>query len=198
MPETYETREAWLLAAAELLAPIIEDVAGAEMPPLRISVGFPGGTSNRKTTIGQCWPTSATGDGVNQIFMSPIRGEADTVNVLGTLLHEMIHAIDDCESGHRGNFARIAKGVGFIPKLTSSDNRSEELTSDLTRYAEALGPFPHPALQSGVRGSEEPKKQSSRMLKLQCPDDGYIVRTSQKWIDEGLPSCHCGGEFEVV
>lgn len=43
-----------------------------------------------------------------------------------------------------------------------------------------------------------PKKQSTRMLKVICPGCGYTVRTTQKWIDIGLPTCPCGEEMEVA
>lgn len=191
---TYETREAWLGAAARHIADKI--LFEEDVPELRISVGFPGGRANRQKTIGQCWATRASEDGVNQIFMSPIRGESDTQNVLATLVHEMIHAIDDCESGHRGNFARIAKQVGFIPKLTSSDNRNDDLNSLLSEVAEVVGPFPHATLSVMTRAADEPKKQGTRQLKVVCPVDGYIVRTTRKWLDHGLPTCPCGEEME--
>jgi len=40
--------------------------------------------------------------------------------------------------------------------------------------------------------------QTTRMLKVECPADGYIVRTTQKWIDLGLPTCPCGEEMELA
>lgn len=192
---TEENRETWLGRAARELAETV--FVEQEVPPLRISVGWPGGRSNRNRTIGQCWTTGSSADGVNQIFLSPIRGEDDTQNVLGTLAHEMIHAIDDCESGHRGEFAKIAKGVGFLPKLTSSDNRSDDLNAVLDEIAEKIGPFPHAALATMTRAADEPKKQGTRMVKLTCPEDGYIVRTTRKWLDDlGTPTCPCGAQME--
>jgi hypothetical protein len=35
------------------------------------------------------------------------------------------------------------------------------------------------------------------MLKLECEDCGYVVRTTQKWIEMGSPTCYCGGHFKV-
>lgn len=40
-----------------------------------------------------------------------------------------------------------------------------------------------------------PPKQSTRMIKLVCPADGYAVRTTRKWIEVGLPRCPCGREM---
>jgi hypothetical protein len=191
-----QTREAWLRKAVLDLSAILTEV-GEEVPPIHVSVGWPGGRGKKATTVGQCWSRSSSADQVNQIFMSPVRGEDETRDVLGTLLHEMIHAVDDCESGHRGNFARIARSVGFLTKLTSADNRTDELNERLDAVVERLGGFPHAAMVGGARGSEEKPKQTTRMIKLEAPCCGYVVRTSQKWIDEGLPSCPCGNELEV-
>ena len=34
-------------------------------------------------------------------------------------------------------------------------------------------------------------------VKIECPEDGYTVRTTSKWLDIGLPTCPCGTEMEV-
>lgn len=197
MTEVKETREAWLDRAVAAMTPWIDELEEpGQMPPVHVSVGFPGGRANRKRTIGQCWASDASADGVGQIFISPVRGTPDTVNVLGTLLHEMVHAADDCKSGHRGSFARRAKALGFVAPLTISDNRSDELNERLHDLAAELTLFPHAALGPSTRGSEEKKKQESRMIKLTCPSDGYIVRTSRKWLDVGPPTCPCGEQME--
>jgi hypothetical protein len=194
MTAVEDTREAWLGRASARLANYL--LSDQDVPPLRISVGWPGGSSNRKTTIGQCWPTGASADGVNQIFMSPVRGEDDTVKVLATLLHEMIHAVDDCASGHRGRFSTIAKSCGFTRPLTSSDNHTDELTAKLEEIAELVGPFPHAAISSKARAADTPPKQETRMIKLVCPYDDYSVRTTRTWLDVGLPTCPCGTEMQ--
>lgn len=192
----FDTREAWLIEASKELAVLLEE-QGVEMVPIRVSVGWPGGSGKKGNVVGQCWPSTASADGIPQIFMSPVRGESDTLHVLGTLLHEMIHAVDDCQSGHRGNFLRIARSVGFLPKFTSADNRHPDLDAQLEEIAGRLGLFPHAEISLTVRGSEEKKKQSTRMIKVVCPEDDYTLRTTQKWIDVGLPVCPCGVEMEV-
>lgn len=189
-------REEWLGKAAEALADRF--LSAEDVPPLRISVGWPGDGANRNVTVGQCWPTTASADGVNQIFISPIRGEAETQNVLACLLHEMIHAVDDCASGHRGNFVRMAKAAGLTRPYTSSDNRTEELSEALDEIAGVVGLFPHAELSCIERAADAPEKQGTRQLKVECPVDGYIVRTTRKWLDVGLPICPCGTEMQEV
>lgn len=198
MTDQPQNREAWLILAAEAMGPWLTEVDDVELVPLRVSVGWPGGRA-AKTTVGQCWPTTSAADGVAQIFMSPVRGEESTVDVLGTLLHEMIHAVDDCESGHRKEFIRIARALGFEAKWTSSGNRTDELTERLTGLAERLGPFPSAAILGG-RAADTPKAQTNRQLKVECADgNGYKVRLTQKWLDEfGAPFCPChGNQMEV-
>lgn len=40
------------------------------------------------------------------------------------------------------------------------------------------------------RQSSGPKKQSARMMKCECTECGYLVRTAKKWLDEkGPPHC---------
>lgn len=40
--------------------------------------------------------------------------------------------------------------------------------------------------------------QSTRMLKIVCGKCEWTARTSQKHIDAGLPTCHCGGKIKPV
>ena len=188
-----QNREAWLTTAARALAEWFSEVEDAEVPPFRVSVGWPGGRGPKSSVRGQCWPTCSAEDGVAQIFISPT--QVDTETTLGILLHEMIHAVDDCASGHRGNFVRIAKALGFVSKYTSSTNRTDELTERLQGLAERLGDFPSAAIVTG-RAADTPAKQGTRMLKVVCPEDGYTLRTTQKWLDIGLPTCPCGIEME--
>lgn len=190
-----QNREAWLGQAVRAMGEWLAEV-GEEMPAVRVSVGWPGGRGPKATVRGQCWPTTSAEDDTAQIFISP--QQADTVTTLAVLLHEMVHAVDDCSSGHRGNFIRISRDLGFTSKWTSSDNRTRSLTDRLEELAKRLGDFPSAAILVGARAADTPKKQSTRMLKVECPDDGYIVRTTQKWLDMGVPTCPCGTEMEIA
>ena len=186
---TFTTREAWLTAAVEALAiRVFEDI---KVPVVRVSVGWPGGRGSKAGVIGQCWATACAEDGVSQLFISPVMGEA--VDVLAVLVHEMVHAVDDCQSGHRGNFAKIAKSLGLEGKMTAT-TAGFDLTVTLTEIAAEIGDYPHAVLTPGAGK----KTQGTRMIKLVCQDDGYTLRTTAKWIAVGLPTCPCGEEMEVV
>jgi hypothetical protein len=190
------TREQWLEAAVEELRPLLVEV-GAEPPKVRVSVGWPSSkaTSRKNRTIGECWKRQTAEDGISQIFISPTLGGEE--QVLGVLVHELIHAWDDGKSGHKGNVAKRegfrgkATAIGLVGKMTAT-TVGEELLQKLTAIAERLGDYPH----SVLKPSGKEKVQTTRMLKLECPEDGYIVRTTAKWLDVGYPSCPCGTEME--
>lgn len=95
------TREAWLHRAVETFRPRFEAI-GMPLPDrVHVSVGFGYGARRENAVIlGQCWARRASADGVNHIFVSP--QQDDPPAMLVTLLHELIHAADDCAHGHRG------------------------------------------------------------------------------------------------
>ena len=185
----HKTREQWLQAAVKELTAKVFKPAKLEVPEVRVSVGWPGGRGKKQGVVGQCFATSNADDKVAQIFVSP--AVSDPLNVVATLTHELIHAIDDCASGHKGSFVRIAKVVGFLPEWTSSANRNDELNDKLKAVVEKLGTFPHAALSGG----EGPTVQKTYMLKLIDavePESGMKLRMTQKMIDEfGMPLCGC-------
>ncbi|WP_412736301.1 transcription elongation protein SprT [Krasilnikovia sp. MM14-A1259] len=190
-PETHETREAWLLSAVEKLTPLFDEV-GATVPTVKVSVGWPGGRGKKNTVIGQCWASHASADKVAQLFISPVLDDAEAV--LATLTHEVVHAVDDCKSGHKGNFARIAKGVGLAGKMTATV-AGEALKPRLAQIAAQLGAYPHARLAHPTNTAKGEKTQTTRMIKVLCTACGYSARTTRKWLDEvGAPLCPCNRE----
>lgn len=195
-----QTREQWLELAVLKLRPLFAEI-DVELPNVRVSVGWPskGGTRSKGKVIGQCWKSVVAADQTCQLFISPILGD-DPVQLLGVLAHELIHAWDDCDSGHKGKFARAAKAIGLGGKMTATIvPEGSDLETALGQIIVDLGEYPHSPLkyeELELIGGE--KKQGTRMLKLLAECCGYTARTTQKWIDVGLPSCPCGNEMEVV
>lgn len=188
---TYSTREAWLVAAVEELGAIFAEV-GETLPAVRVSVGWPGGNGRKNAVIGQCWSTAASADKVAQLFVSPVLDDA--VRVLDVLAHELVHAIDDCQSGHKGRFAKIAKAIGLEGKMTATV-AGDDLKVRLGAILDTLGAYPHAAL-AAAQGADGPKKQTTRQLKVECAEgSGYKVRMTRQWLDEvGAPICPCHSE----
>lgn len=186
-------REDWLQRAVYHLSELLTEVPEVEsVPEVRVSVGWPGGRGRKSTTIGQCWATKTASDGVPQVFVSPVL--SDGLRVLDVLLHELVHAWDDCKSGHRGPFRRVARAVGLEGRMTAT-TASESLVGRLEGILELLGDYPHAALVP----SAKPTTQTTRMLKAECVNgSGYLVRLTRKWLDEyGAPICPCHEERMV-
>jgi len=180
-------REAWLLAAVDALAPIFKAADVVPVSEVAVSCGWPSKAIRRR--IGECWPTKSSNDSRAHLFVSPTL--ADPVEILGVLAHELIHAIDDCQNGHHGPFARMARGIGLAGKLTATVP-GETLKPQLVKLAADLGPYPHGGLNIALSGR---KTEGTRMLKVECPSCGYVVRTTAKWLAFGLPTCPCGEDM---
>ncbi len=188
---TTKNRETWLTQATRELTRTVFKPAGLEVPEVRVSVGFPsrGALSARSRTIGQCWYGTHTGDKVPQIFISPvIDGDA---KVLATLTHEILHATLPSGSGHGPKFAKAMKGIDLVGKPTSTE-AGKDLLEILEKVSAKVGEYPHARIDPKTLG----KKQSTRLLKAECPVCGYVVRVTKKWLEIGYPVCPEGDEME--
>lgn len=193
-----KTREQWLLQAITALRADFKrhDV---ELPDVRVSIGWPGGRGNKQNVIGQCWSGAAVKDGKPAIFISPVLSEEDPARILDVLVHELVHAAGNM--GHRASFAKLAAKVGLVKPWTATE-ASPELSERLTKLAAKLGPYGHSVLrgEGGLVGTgpDRPPVQSTRMLKVWCPEDGYTLRATAKWLIQGVPACPlCEGPMKV-
>ena len=183
MKTKFDTREEWLHAAIKQLKR--ELFKQYKIPAVKVSVGLPYGRGSKKA-IGQHWHPAASDDKVGSIFISPTVD--DDRAVLGILIHELIHAIAGNEAGHGKEFRKIAIGVGLVGRMVST-TPGKELTKKIKKLIRKIGPYPHAKLNLN-KGPI--KKQSTRMVKVECLDCGYIVRTSRKNIEERGPTlCPC-------
>jgi len=212
-----QTRETWLHKAIEVLRPRFIE-AGLPLPEkIHVSVGFGGAArAENKNILAVCWARAASADGVNHIFISPVMD--DTARVLDVLIHELIHAADDCTHGHKGAFAETATRLGLTGKMTATV-ASLELAAEMILLAETLGEYPHgrftafdtaPAPKPGEDPAEKPRvssgpsKQGTRQLKIQCQEEhdgefcGYTARTTARWLEVGFPTCPAGGTMQLA
>jgi hypothetical protein len=183
----YRTREEWMLAAVEAFRPWFAD-EGETLPPVRISIGWPGGRGPKKNVLGQCFPASAVDDAIPALFVTP--SQKDPVEVLETILHECIHAAGHMH--HRSPFQKVARKFGFTngARVKTSRKDSPDLYATLDEMAAALGPFPHGAVNGGGGGDDKaPPVQGTRMLKVWCEEDGYTMRATAKWLKIAVPAC---------
>lgn len=185
----HPTREAWLDAAVIEIRPLFTHIDRHVPVVVRVSTGWSKGA--KKTSVGWCWKSEVASDHASNIFISPEL--VDPITILAVLAHEMAHAANDCRDGHGGDFRKMHSLLGFIGKPTASQ-ASPALVAQLTPIADRLGPYPHAKLTPGL----QVKTQSTRMIKVHAPECcQYVVRVSQKWIDEGMPFCPCGTQMVV-
>lgn len=179
------TREHWLEKAVDLLKEGV--FKKYDVPTVRVSVGWP--RRAREATIGQCFVSKVSEDKSSQVFISPVL--ADPIKVLETLAHEIVHAVDDCESGHRARFKTIAREIGLEGKLTAT-HAGDALRETLVELSEELGEYPH----AKISIEDRPKVQKTYMLKVACvKDDEFFVRMTQSKLDDfGFPICPCHKE----
>lgn len=168
------TREEWLNLGVEALRRIFAEAGHTVPAKVRVSCSWPGGGSARKR-IGECWASKSSAENYNEIFISPV--VAEPVAALDILAHELCHAVDDCKNGHKAPFVKIARSIGLEGKPTATV-AGEDLRRKLTSIAVGLGDYPHAAVSLGGR-----KKQTTRMLKVECQDCDGIFRTTQKCLD---------------
>lgn len=221
MMETTATREAWLRQVADRMAPAFADL-GFPIPPFRASVGFPYGSD---TATGQCWDKRVSGDGHFEIFINP--GRDDSRAIASTLAHELAHAAAGLQHGHKGDFAKLVRGLGFTGRLTHAqdlDNAPQHVEW-LDSILSETGPIPHAALSMNMRGADKvavkvgggiapapagndpgedgtpissrPPAQTGRMIKACCAECGYTVRVTAKWLEVGPPHCPNHGPMQA-
>lgn len=188
-----KNRESWLTDAVVEVGAILLDKTEIEIPEVRVSTGWPStrGTSLKKRRIGECWKPEVASDGVSQVFISPVL--MDPIQILGVLMHELIHAWDKCEHGHRGVFVKTAKAAGLVAPWTATGIDAELLHPLLEEIVTRLGKYPHSALNPLVQR----KPQTTRQLKIEAEECGCVARTTRKYLDQD-GSFKCPHDNEMI
>ena len=169
---------------------------------LKVSCSFIQGSRGNKlkNAIGVHYNPTISAEGFHEMMIQP--SLSDSVQVVGVLIHEMVHAIQTHlyhnENGflsvkpHGKEFRKMAIAVGLEGKMTAT-TESPELKIKIEKWIKEIGIYPHAKMTL----NDSRKKQTTRMLKLEC-HCGYIARCSGgAIINYGLPS-HCGIEMQVA
>ena len=186
-------REEWLTEAMHMiLGDIIAPAIAPDWEPLnpfRVSVGYPPRSRANSKVVAVCIVSAASADKHNEIFVTPAID--DSMVILANLAHEGVHQSDDCASGHKNHFARVARRIGLEGKLTAT-TAGVLLNSKLAKIVDTLGEIPHAKINLDAAKT----KQTTRMIKVACPDVdtcGFSYRTSQtnisKITDLLCPAC---------
>jgi hypothetical protein len=131
--------------------------------------------------LGECWTPRASADGTIEIILSIALD--DPLAVLGVLAHELIHAALPEGVGHRHPFGARASAIGLVGKPTATVV-GPAFEAAVAGLLAGLGPYPHAKLD--VRAK---KKQTTRQLKAECPECGYLVRVTRVWLAVAIPRC---------
>lgn len=208
-------RETWLNDIAKLMAPKFEEL-GYPLPKYRVTFGFTS-YGQKSRANGECWSPNASRDKTYEIIISITEDNPQMAAVI--LCHELIHTAVGFEHGHKGDFVKVAKLLGLKAPFTASVP-TDAFNAWCDPLIEQVGPLPHARLVVGMPkfilddseaktiekiigelGEEaassggktlttKPKKQTTRMKAVDCEECGFLVRMSQKWIDEkGFPHC---------
>jgi hypothetical protein len=163
-------------------------------------------SKGRKNALGWFW-AERWANGVNISHEINLSAEHLNAHNMGeTLLHELAHAenhfnkVRDCDkSGRRHNkkFASMAERLGLVvTKSKSLGFAHTDLGQPAKDFLDGIK-FDRELFEL-FRANPEAKetKAGTRMLKCECPECGYVVRTTAKWLLVGLPTCPCGTEME--
>jgi len=194
----FKLAEEWCAAVVKAYAPKFKRL-GYALPPVVVSPGFTSKGGRNMKVSGECWSPKASADSeTRQIFLNPRLH--DPVYIAHVIVHELIHAVVGVEEGHTGKFAQLGKALGFEGKMTKS-NWGDEAKAECEAIVKKLGAYPRPAFSGLVAPG---KKQSTRLIKAACPDCGYTIRITRKWLERAIPRCpdvDCEGydmEMEVI
>jgi len=196
-------RETYLEKAKDIISKSLFKPKGYKVPKVVLSCSWStkGNRSSKlngdSSVLGQCFRKANSESGINHITITPnmdgttLKG---TQKVLMVLVHELVHAVDDCESGHGEAFKRCAISVGLTGKMTATI--ATDWLNDYFKNSviSKLGLFPHHKLTAGGR------PDNVRNLKVSCDCCGFSFRTSKMNINR-LPSyvecpTGCGGEMD--
>lgn len=175
-----KTREAWLLEAVDALRPLFRQ-HDATIPPtqsIKVSMGWCKGKG-----VGQVWaPETSADETTHHIFISPCRG--DEVQILGILVHELVHVVVGHECKHGGDFAVLARTLGLAGKLTATFvGEGSKLYAALEAVASQLGVFPHIPLVPKAAGGKPPAGGWVKLVSAEQPK--YILRISPNALELG-------------
>lgn len=190
-----DTREAWLNAFVSNARPVFAQ-AGFPLPEkVRVSVGFTS-TGARGRAIGECWSAEASEDGYFEIFIRP-NANSDA-RIADILTHELIHAAVGLDAGHSKAFKAAMKALGLEGKATSTV-AGEAWYKWALPILSALGPMPYGQLNDGLSSAKP--KQKTNLLKVECPDCGFLARVTRKHIEPhpylACPVPDCEGHLQV-
>jgi hypothetical protein len=183
---------------------------GLSVDPARILVTIQ--SKGRRNALGWFWHSrwSPEKSKDKKEFLHEINLSAEYLrehNMGETLLHELAHAenhhcgIQDTDkTGRRHNkkFKSMAERLGLsVKKDPSLGFAFTDLAEPAKQFLDKIK-FDRNVYAMCRIVESKSSKQGTRLLKCECPECGYVVRTTQKWLSVGLPTCPCGETMEAA
>lgn len=182
---THPNRESWLEAATNELRPYFEQHGYTLPEHIRFAIAFTSG--GKRGMEGECWHAQLSSDKHFEIIIKA--DNDDPMQVLGILVHELIHTLLPLSVKHGKEFREIALKIGFEGKMAHPE-LTPRLKQHLETIAKSLGHLPHASFNF-LGNAEKRRKGGARYLKLECRATGcgYTLRGIAKWLKAAIPSC---------
>jgi hypothetical protein len=179
------SRDQWLTEAMNKIIDVVFKPVELRMPPLlRIAAGLLPGKA-----LGVCTNPLYADDGAVHIWITPEHGADDVMAILGTIVHELCHAVahaegyNDCGHGHP--FSKYIRDVGLEGKPKHATAvEGTELWATLSGIAAELGPYDHAPL----RKKESKKRNSDVVTWISTTDPEFEVKAKYALtVEKGTP-----------
>lgn len=199
------TREEWLNRCAVIVEETLFKPAGYNVPRNRYSFAplDRNSRSLKHTTLGSCYNAALSDDHTYEIFLNTKIDDEKTA--IATLIHEIVHSVDELKNGHKTPFRKIAESVGLVggefkgkKNSMESTDISEATWQEVKPLIDRVGKLPHARLNDSASSSSK-KKQNARQKKFYCLMTDYKVYMSRKQFHElGAPICPCCKEDMIT
>lgn len=182
------TREDWLREVASSMSGWFGDL-GFPLPDFEVRSGFPS-VGRRSANITESWTED---DGASYvIFVRPDRSEE--IMVAAALAFQLCRIAVGQQDSHGYLFRHLAISIGLRGKKTESPPGAlfKELIKPVLKRA---GPMPSPEITPTHK--EQKASQTTRLIKVSCPECGYVARVARKWLEDvGPPHCPVHGQMK--
>lgn len=210
-----QTHESYILAIRDAILYRLKPEAREKLTNTRFVYGM-GHRGIRGITYYDMWKHDPKSEPHKQhaVVEVCIFGEENSLQIAGTMLHEMGHVLAGYEAAHGPMWKDWCHKIGYA-NATATINYGDPGTFD-EEFVKTLSKIPPPDDGTPGQGKHLPSFKGgktcsaghgthggksrgtgsgSRMKKLECPKCGYTCRTTKKWLEKGLPTCPCGMKF---